>query len=247
MTLLPALAVLLAAAAIVPARAAELQVIAGGGIAVALNEIAAQFEQQSGHKLTIRYGTTPELIALARSQPFDLALTPREVFRDEGAAAKLAPGGTTDIARVGLGVAVKAGAPKPDIASPEALKQALLGARSIATIPASAAGAQVMKLFEKLGVANEVKAKLVAVASPPKLIEALAEGQAELGLFLTNVLTTNGLDLVGPVPAELDQDLVYTAAAAADAQQAALARAFLAFLQSPQAKAVLTARGLRPV
>jgi len=213
------------------ALAAELQVIAGGGIAVPLNEIAAQFEQQSGHKITIRYGTAPELIVLAKTTPFDLALTPGEVFRDDGAMARLAPGGTTDIARVGLGVAVKAGAPKPDIASPEALKQALLGAKSVATIPASAAGAQVMKLFERLGVASEVKPKLLAAASPPKLIEALAQGQAELGLFLTNVLTTNGLDLVGPVPTELDQELVYTAAAAADAKQAALAREFLAFLR----------------
>ena len=225
---------------------APLHVIAGGGIAVPLNEIAAQFEQQSGHKITIRYGTAPELIVLAKSQPFDLAVTPSEVFSDEGAAAKLAPGGTRDVARVGLGVAVKAGAPKPDIASPEALKQALLSAKSVATIPSSAAGAQVMKLFERLGVAGEVKAKLVAVAGPPKLIEAVAQGQGELGLFLTNVLTTDGLDLVGPLPAELDQELVYVSAVAADAPQQALAREFLSWLQSPQAKAVLKARGLRP-
>jgi molybdate transport system substrate-binding protein len=237
---------LLLALAAAPAVAAELQVIAGGGIAVPLNDIAQQFEQQSGHKVTIRYGTAPELIALAKSQPFDLAVTPSEVFRDEGAAAKLAPGGTREVARVGLGVAVKTGAPKPDIASSEALKQAILSARSVATIPSSAAGSQVMKLFERLGVANEVKAKLIAAANPPKLVEAVAEGQAELGLFITNVLTANGLDVVGPVPAELDYELVYVSAAANDAPQQALAREFLTWLQSPQAKAVLKARGLRP-
>ena len=244
-TSLALLTLILAVLPLAGARAAELQVIAGGGIAVPLNEIAAQFEKTSGHKVTIRYGTAPELIVMSKAA-FDMAVTPSEVFKDEGAAARLLPGPTTDIARVGLGVAVRAGAPKPDIASPEALKQALLAARTVATIPASAAGAQVMKLFERLGVADAVKAKLQAAANPAKLIESVASGQAELGLFLTNVLSAPGLDLVGPVPAAVDYQLVYTSGIAKDATQAEAARAFLAFLRSEPAKAVLTARGLRP-
>jgi molybdate transport system substrate-binding protein len=227
------------------AHAVELQVIAGGGIAVPLNEIAAKFEKTSGHKVSIRYGTAPELIALSKA-PFDIAVTPSEVFRDEGAAARLVPGPTTDIARAGLGVAVRAGAVKPDIASPEALKRALLAASAVTTIPASAAGAQVMKLFERLGVAEAVKAKLQAAENPAKLIEAVANGRAELGLFLTNVLGAPGLDLVGPVPAALDYRLVYTAGIARDAAQAEAAQAFLAYLRSEPAKAVLEARGLQP-
>lgn len=241
------LTLVLAVLPLAGARAAELQVIAGGGIAVPLNQIAAEFEKTSGHTVTIRYGTAPELIVLSKTTPFDMAVTPSEVFRDEGAAARLVPGPTTDIARVGLGVAVRAGAAKPDIATPEALKQALLAARTVATIPASAAGAQVMKLFERLGVADAVKAKLQAAANPAKLVESVAKGEAELGLFLTNVLSAPGLDLVGPVPAALDQELVYTSGIAKDAAQAEAARAFLAFLRSEPAKAVLKAKGLRPV
>jgi molybdate transport system substrate-binding protein len=103
-----------------------------------------------------------------------------------------------------------------------------------------------MKLFERLGVADTVKAKLQAAANPPKLIESMAGGQAELGIFLINVLTTDGLDVLGPVPAELDQALVYTSGIAREAAQAEIARAFLDFLKSPQAKAVLKARGLNP-
>ncbi|MFI5033866.1 MAG: molybdate ABC transporter substrate-binding protein [Reyranellales bacterium] len=239
------LALTLALAAAVPAQAADLQVIAGGGIAVPLNEIVAQFEQTTGHKVTIRYGTAPELIKIATTTPFDFAVTPSEVFRDEGAAARLA-GPTVDIAHVGLGVAVHSGAPKPDIGTPEALKQALLAARTVATIPASAAGAQVMKLFEKLGVASEVKAKLQAAANPVKLVEIMAGGQAEIGIFITNVLTANGMDLVGPVPAELDYVLTYTSGIARDAAQPLIAKAFLDYLRSPQAKAILKARGLTP-
>jgi molybdate transport system substrate-binding protein len=239
------MALTLALAAAVPARAADLQVIAGGGIAVPLNEIVAQFEQTTGHKVTIRYGTAPELIKIASTTPFDFAVTPSEVFKDEGAAARLV-GPTVDIAHVGLGVAVHSGAPKPDIGTPEALKQALLAAKTVATIPASAAGAQVMKLFEKLGIARAVKAKLQAAANPVKLVEIMAGGQAEIGIFITNVLTANGMDVVGPVPAELDYVLTYTSGIARDAAQPLIAKAFLDYLRSPQAKAILKARGLTP-
>jgi molybdate transport system substrate-binding protein len=240
------MALALALAAVAPARAADLQVIAGGGIAVPLNEIAAQFEQASGHKVTIRYGTAPELIRIATTMPFDFAVTPSEVFRNEDAAARLVPGPTTDIARVGLGVAVHTGAPKPDVGTPDALKQALLQAKTVATIPASAAGAQVMKLFEKLGVEKEVKTKLQAAANPTQLVEIMTSRRAEIGIFITNVLTTNGLDMVGPVPSELDYVLTYTSGVARDAARGAVARAFLDYLKSPQAKAVLKARGLTP-
>ncbi|MBS0525078.1 MAG: substrate-binding domain-containing protein [Proteobacteria bacterium] len=236
----------LALAAVVPARAADLRVIAGGGIAVPLDEIAAQFEQTTGHKVVIRYGTAPELIEIATTTPFDLAVTPSEVFKNEGVAAHLAPGPTTEIAHVGLGVAVHAGAPRPDIGTPEALKRALLHARTVATIPASAAGARVMKLFERLGIANDVRAKLQAAANPAKLVEIMAGRQAEIGIFTTNVLTANGLDVVGPVPAELDYVLSYTGGIARDAAQAESAREFLDYLKSPQAKAVLKARALIP-
>src|SRR5262249_7922035 len=155
------------------ARAAELQVLAGGGIAAPMGELAKQFESATGHKLKIRYGTTPDLIRMATSgDPFDVAVVPREGFRDAAAQARL-PGPTSDIARVGLGVAVPAGAARPDISSEAALKQALLGAKSIATIPASAGGMQVLKLFERLGIATETNAKVKALAGPAELVKAM--------------------------------------------------------------------------
>jgi molybdate transport system substrate-binding protein len=163
-------------------HAAELQVLAGGGMTAPLKDLTTQFEADSGHKLVIRFGTTPELIKLTTSGgPFDLAVVPREVFKDAAAQTQFVSGPTTDIARVGLGVAVRSGAPKPDIGTPEAFKQTLLKAQSIASIPASAAGAQVFGTFERLGIGEVMKAKTKVQATPAQIVQAVANGEAELG------------------------------------------------------------------
>ncbi len=234
-------------AAVALVLAANLQVIAGGGIAGALNDLVKQYEGATGNKVTVRYGTTPQLIKMATSgDPFDLTVVPSEFFSDEAARAKVAAEPTVEVARVGLGVAVRAGAPKPDISSEAALKETLLKAGSIATIPASAGGMQVLKMFERLGIAAETGAKIKAVAGPAPLVQTMAAGDAELGVFLINVLTAPGLDVVGPVPAALNQDIVYACGVAAGSHEAATAQAFIDFLRSPEAKKVIAAKGLRP-
>ncbi len=178
-----------------------------------LRELGAQFERASGHKLVFRFGTTLELIKLATTGgPFDLGVVPREVLMDAAARARFSAGPTTDIARVGPGVAIRSDAPKPDIGTPEALRQTLLKAQSIATIPASAAGAQILRVFDRLGIAEAMKAKVQT--APAQIVEAVAKGEAELGVFLLNVLMAPGLDVVGPFPAELQQEVVFTASVA---------------------------------
>ena len=234
--------------AIAPAaRATELRVLAGGGMAGEWAVLKPKFEQMSGHRLEIFFGTTPNLIKEATSgKPFDLAVVPTEVMRDAGARAKFTADQTIDIARVGLGIAVRAGATKPNIGTTDAFKAALTNAQSIATVPASAAGAQVMKAIERLGVGDEIKGKLQAKGAPSEILQAVAKGEVELGLFLLNVLTAPGLDVVGPFPAGLTQEIVYTAAPAADTKEAQAAKALIAFLKSAEASAIMKAKGMTP-
>jgi molybdate transport system substrate-binding protein len=228
-------------------HAAELQVIAGGGIAGPLNEIAALFQRASGHKVLIRYGTTPELIKMATSGvPFDLGVVPRDVWRDAGARAQAASRPTADVARVGIGVAVRTGAPKPDISTAEALKQTLRKAESIASIPASATGTQLAGIYERLGITEEMKAKTEAQPAPKQIVEAVANGDAELAVFLLNVLIDPRLDIVGSFPAEVQREVIYAVGIAANSKQPEAAKGFVAYLMSPPAIAVIKAKGMNP-
>jgi molybdate transport system substrate-binding protein len=231
---------------VVGLHAAELKVLAGGSMTGVLNALGPQFEKESGHKLVIHFDSTPNLIKLATSgDPFDLGVVPVDVFKDAAAKARFgAP--TTNVARVGYGVAVRAGAAKPDVSTPDALKKTLLDAKSITYLPASAAGAYVTSVFERLGIADAMKAKTKVQSATTEIPKAVANGDAELGVFLVNVLMAPGVELAGSFPADLQQELVFTAAVAADSKDADAAKAFIAFLATPAAIAVIKAKGMTP-
>jgi molybdate transport system substrate-binding protein len=248
---LKSVAILLSAAFIMtPAaslQAAEIKVIAGGSMTASMNGLAAPFEKASGHKLSIHFDSTPNIIARVNSgTPFDVVVVPVDVFKDAAAKARFAPGPTVDIARVGYGVIVRSGAPKPDISTPDAFKTALLAAPSITFLPASAAGAYVTKVFERLGISEEMKAKTKVQAAPAQIAPAVAKGEAELGVFLTNVLVAPGVELVGPFPGNLQQELVFSSAVAADTKEADAAKALIDYLKTPEATAIIKAAGMTP-
>lgn len=227
------------------AHAAELRVLAGGSLRSILTELAPQFEQASGNKVTIHFDTTPHLIKAATSgEPFDLGVVPIDVFYDAAAKAHFTP--PVEFARVGYGVAVKAGAPRPDISTPAAFKKTLLDAKSITFLPASAAGSYILRLFERLGIDQAMKAKTIAQDQPTGIVPAVVSGDAELAVFVNNVLTAPGVDIVGPFPAKYQQELVFPAALAVDTKEKEAAKAFIDFLMSPSAAAVVKAKGMTP-
>jgi molybdate transport system substrate-binding protein len=227
------------------AQAAELKVLAGGSLRSLLTELAPQFEHASGHKLAIHFDTTPNLIKAATSgEPFDLGVVPIDVFYDDAAKTHFAP--PVEFARVGYGVAVKTGAPRPDISTPEAFKNTLLEAKSITFLPASAAGSYILRLFQRLGIDEAMKAKTVAQDQPTGIIPAVVSGKAEIAVFVNNVLTAPGVDIVGPFPAKYQQELVFPAALSVDTQQKEAAQALIDFLMSPAAAAVIKSKGMTP-
>jgi len=210
-------------------------------------EIKPQFEEASGHRLDIFFGTTPNLIKEATSgKAFDLGVVPVDVMKDASAQAKFVPGPTIDIAYVGLGVAVRSGAQKPNIATADALKATLLNASSIASIPESATGYSIARVFDRLGITEQMKTKMKAQPNPAQVVAVVAKGEVELGIFLLNVLTAPGLDVVGPFPDELQENVVFTAAIASDAKQVGAAKALIDYLKSPPAIMAIKAKGMNP-
>ena len=250
-SLLKSVAILLSGALVMTSaaalQAAELKVIAGGSMTTPMNALAATFEKATGHKLSIHFDSTPNIIARINSgTPFDVVVVPVDVSKDAAAKARFAPGPTVDIARVGYGVIVRAGATKPDISTPDAFKKVLLAAPSIAFLPASAAGAYITKVFERLGISEEMKAKTKAQAGPGQIAPAVAKGEAELGVFLTHVLVAPGVELVGPFPGDLQQELVFTSAVAAEAREVEAAKGLIDYLRTQEATAIIKAAGMTP-
>jgi molybdate transport system substrate-binding protein len=227
--------------------AAELRLLAGGAMTNVWAEIKPEFEEASGHKLDIFFGTTPNLIKEATSgKAFDLGVVPVDVMKDAAAQAKFVAGPTIDIAYVGLGVAVRSGAQKPNIATADALKATLLNASSIASIPESATGYSIARAFDRLGITEQMKSKMQAQLNPAQVVAVVAKGEVELGIFLINVLTAPGLDVVGPFPDELQENVVFTAAIASESKQAAAAKDLIDYLKSPPAVTTIKAKGMNP-
>jgi molybdate transport system substrate-binding protein len=229
------------------AQASELKLIAGGSLAGLFRELGPQFENATGHTLAIHFDSTPNIIARINSgAAFDVAVVPVDVFKDAAANGHFVPGPGIDIARVGYGVIVRAGAVKPDISTPDRFKKALVDATSVASVPASAAGAYIAKVYERLGIGEAMKAKTRVQSGPTAIAPAVAAGEAELGIFLTSVLIAPGVELVGPFPADLQQELRFAAALAADAKEIDAAKALIDYLKTPAALAAIKAAGMNP-
>lgn len=216
-------------------QAAELRLLAGGAMSGVWADIKPEFEQASGHKLEIFFGTTPNLIKEATSgKPFDVGVVPVEVMQDASARAKFVASPTIDIAHAGLGVAVRSGTQKPEIGNADALRATL------------ATGYSIAKVFDRLGITEPMKAKMRAQPNPAQVVAVVAKGEVELGIFLINVLTAPGLEVVGPFPAELQQNVVFTAAVGSETKETAAAKALIEYLKGPAAVAIIKSKGMNP-
>jgi molybdate transport system substrate-binding protein len=220
-------------------------ILSGGAMRPLLAEAVPLFEQAHGTKADVRFALTSVLARdIEQGAVFDLALLPRPEVDALAAIAAIAPGTQTDIARSAVGLAARQGAPKPDISSVEALRRALLAAGSIAYSDGPS-GAYVAGLLERLGIAEAMRPKTKLTSRP--VAELVASGAAELGMQqIVAILPVAGADLVGPLPAELQNVIVYAAGIAAAARNPDAAAAFIGFMAGPEAVRIIRAKGLEP-
>ncbi len=235
------------------AQAAEIRVMISGGLSAAYNALVPEFERTSGHKVITAYGpsmgTTQNAIPvrLERGEPADVLILVGYALGELMKQGKIVPGSRVDLVNSKIGVAVKAGAPKPDISSADALKRALLAAKSVAYSD-SASGVYIStEMFGKLGIAEEMKDKAKKIPATP-VAEIVARGEAEIGFQqISELKPVAGIDIVGPLPDELQKVTVFSAGIASVSKQPEAGKALINYLASPAARDTIIKSGLEPI
>lgn len=227
------------------AQAAEIRLLASNAMKTVLADLAPKFEQASQHKLLITFGTAAGLKGeIEKGAAVDVALITTGGIDDLIKQGKLATGSRLELARSGAGVAIRKGAPKPAIGTADAFKKTLLDAKSITYVEQGATGIYLKTLFEKMGIAEQMKAKTKFSKSAA---EAVANGEAELGFTqIAEILPYAGAEVLGPLPAEYQLHTSFSLGSGPNAQNDAT-KALVAFLSTPAAAAVIKAKGLEPV
>jgi molybdate transport system substrate-binding protein len=230
------------------AGAADLKVVAPNAVKEAVAEIAATFEKTTGHRVVFTWGGS-EAIAkrVTEGEVFDVVVTTAPGVDRLAADGRLVAGTRTDFSRSAVAAAVRAGLPRPDISTVDGLRKALLAADSIA-ISSGASGRYLEQLFQRIGVADQIKHKIKQPPSGAQIGDLLAKGDADLGFQqVTELVHAKGVDYLGPLPAELQGYTVWAAGLHASAPQPDAARAFMRALAAPEAAAAIRRSGMDPM
>jgi molybdate transport system substrate-binding protein len=231
-----------------PADASELVLVTvGGPVPELMGALVPVFEHASGHQVTSSVESTPAMLGKVKDgEKIDIVVAVSEAIDALDKAGTIAAGGRRDIFRSGVGLAVRAGLPKPDIGSVDALRAALLAAKSVA-YSRGPSGVQFASVLARLGIADAMKGKLVEIASGP-VGAAVAKGAADIAVQqVAELMPIAGVDLVGPLPSELQSPIIYAGGIPVSAKEADAAMAFLKFFSSDVAAPVIKQKGLNPI
>jgi molybdate transport system substrate-binding protein len=228
-----------------------IKVLSAGAVQSMVTALGQEFERASGHTLNLIFNTAGALRErIAGGEPADLVILSQSAIASLDQPGMFVPGSVTDLGRTVTGVAVREGAPVPDISTPDAFKQALLKAKSVAyTDPKAGGSGGIMfaAMLERLGIAEAVNKKAVLGKRGSEVARSIAEGRAEIGTtFISEVLPVKGVKVIGPLPGELHTANTYTAAIPAGSPSRAAATALLRALTNPATRARWTAAGLEP-
>ena len=236
-----------------PASADEIRVVCSGGFSAAFRELAPQFERATGHKLLVGWGpsmgTTHDAIPVRfqRGEAMDVLIMVGPALGELVKQGKVMADSRVDLARSGIGMVVRKGAPKPDISTVGALKRTLLAAKSIAYSD-SASGVYIStEMFQRLGIADQVKSKSRMIPAEP-VAGVVARGDAEIGFQqVSELLPVAGVDFVGQLPPEVQKVTVFSAGVVAESKVDVASRELIRFLASPDARPVIAKTGLDPI
>ena len=239
--------------AAVVAQAAEIHVVSSGGFAQAYKTIAPEYEHETGNTLVTGWGPsmgdTPDTVPnrLKRGEPIDVVIMVGYALGDLIKQGKVVADSRVDLAESGIGVVVRAGAPKPDVSTVEALKQALLAAKSVAYSD-SASGVYISnEMFKKMGIEAEMAGKARMIPAEP-VGAVVARGEAEIGFQqISELKPIKGIQLVGPVPAEVQKDTIFSAGVVSASKDPKDANGLIRFLASPKAAHAIVESGLEPM
>ncbi len=224
-------------------NAAEVKVLTARAIATVLSEIGPEFERATGHKLNVISSFGPVFARrISAGEPFDVVVSPPPIIDGLIKDGKVIADSRASLVRSGIGVEVRAGAPKPDISSVETFKRALLNAKSIGYLKVGG----VPQLIDRLGITDAIKSK-VTTPDSDIVSELVAKGELELGVMvITQILTTPGVELVGPLPTEIQFYTTFTAGVSANSKAPDAARDLIKFLTGPIALPVVKSQGMEP-
>jgi len=233
--------------------AAEIKVLSSAALAGVIEELAPRFERETGHKVAMAFDNSATLTKrIVDGETGDVVILTGSGIDSLIKQGKVVPGSRVDIARSGIGVAVRKGAPKPDISSPEALKRTLLVAKSVAYSDPARGGASsvhFVKVLERLGIAAEVKTKAkLSKGGPGGLAgDIVAKGDAEIAIQqIPELVAVSGVDVVGPLPGDLQSFMLLATGIMANAKQPEAGKALVKFLTTPASVSVIKAKGLEP-
>jgi molybdate transport system substrate-binding protein len=230
----------------VTAAEPTLTVLCSNGLKAVVEELVPQFERTTKHQVVVKYGLAAALKQrIEGGETFDVAFVTPQVMDDLIAHGKIAGDSRTTIARSGLGIAVRAGAKKRDIATVEAFKRTLLDAKGIAYAKEGASGVAFAAIIQKLGITDALKAKSKLTVTGEEVGEAVVKGDSELGILpVSEILPVKGAEMLGTFPAEIQSYIVMVGGVNAGATQAAVARDLIKFVTAPAALPVIKAKGM---
>jgi molybdate transport system substrate-binding protein len=227
---------------------APVRVLVSNGMKAAMEELQPQCERAIGHPLAVQYNSTLSVKKMIEAgQGFDVTIITTEAIDDLIKQGKLAGSSRVALARSELGIGIRAGAAKPDIHTAEALKRSLREAKSITYPQDGASRGYIEKMFERLGIAADLKPKIILAKGSGPATESVAAGKAAMVITLfSEIVPIHGVEILGPLPGEYQSDIRFSAAASSTAQDAAAAKALIAFLAGPKVAPTLKAKGLDP-